>query len=59
MRNGGRWLLALGLLIVSTLFVMASSEQGRRLFSGWSFTKSVDVKTAGQDRGYYYRFKAG
>lgn len=24
----------------------------------WSFTRSVEVNKAGQDRGYYYRFKA-
>jgi hypothetical protein len=30
----------------------------RVLLGGWSFTKSVEVKSAGQDRGYYYRFKA-
>lgn len=29
-----------------------------RALGGWSFTKSVEVTTPGQDRGYYYRFKA-
>jgi hypothetical protein len=58
MRRGGRWLVVIGLLFFSVLFAVASSEQGRVLFSWWSFTKSVDVKTAGQDRASYYRFKA-
>jgi hypothetical protein len=55
MSRGGRWLVVVGLLLVGTVFALANS---RHFFSGWSFTKSVDVKTAGQDRGYYYRFKA-
>ncbi|WP_145670032.1 hypothetical protein [Bradyrhizobium stylosanthis] len=33
-------------------------EIGRGLFGVWSFTKSVKVTSPGQDRGYYYRFKA-
>ncbi|MDH6259669.1 hypothetical protein [Bradyrhizobium sp. BR13661] len=33
--------------------------QPRLFFSRWSFTKSVQVTVPGEDRGYYYRFKAG
>src|ERR1700722_5087351 len=55
MRTGGRWLVVGSLLLFGVLFAFANS---RHLLSGWSFTDSVDVKTAGQDRGYYYRFKA-
>jgi hypothetical protein len=58
MRSGGRWLVVISLLFVSVLFAAANSEQGRVLLGRWSFTKSVVVKTTGQDRGYYYRFKA-
>jgi len=48
-------LLVLGTGIV---LVMGDVRTLGRLFGGFSFTKSVDVKTAGQDRGYYYRLKA-
>ena len=56
MRTGVRWLVVVGLLLVGAVFALANGP--RYLLSGWSFTKSVDVKAAGQDRGYYYRFKA-
>jgi hypothetical protein len=45
-------LLVLGTGIVSVI------ELARFLFGGLSFTKSIQITTPGQDRGYYYRFKA-
>jgi hypothetical protein len=54
--KGDRWLVVTGVLLVGGLFAIASIRHF--LISGWSFTKSVEVKKAGQDRSYYYRFKA-
>jgi hypothetical protein len=53
--RGGRWFIVVGLLLVGGLFAIANT---RHFFSRWTFTKSAEVKKAGQDRGYYYRFKA-
>jgi hypothetical protein len=53
--KGGRWPVVIGALLVSGLLAIANT---RHVLSGWSFTKSVEVKNAVQDRGYYYRFKA-
>jgi hypothetical protein len=53
--KGGRWLVAIGALLIGGLLAIANT---RHAFSPWTFTKSVDVKKAGQDHGYYYRFKA-
>jgi hypothetical protein len=49
------WLVIVGLLLVGAPFAIADSQTPLR---GGRFTKSADNKTAGQDRGYYYRFKA-
>jgi hypothetical protein len=58
MRRVNPWVVVIGVFIVGILLPVLNGERGSVLLSGWSFTKSVDVKTAGQDRGYYYRFKA-
>ena len=56
MNRGGRWFVVIiGLVLISAVFAFAT---GRRMLAEWSFTKSVDTTAAGQDRGYYYRFKA-
>ena len=55
MRTGRRWFVVIGLLLIGMPFAFTGS---RYLPSGWSFTRSVGVKTAGQDRATYYRFKA-
>jgi hypothetical protein len=56
MSRGDRCLVVvIGLLLISAVFALACSWP---LLSGWSFTKSVDISNAAQDRGYYYRFKA-
>ena len=53
--KGDRWLVVSGLLLVGGLFAIANASNISR---PWSFTKSIAVEKAGQDRGYYYRFKA-
>ncbi len=46
------------LVVLGGLFAIQTfGEQGRLLFGGWSFTKSVDLKSAGNDRAIYYRLK--
>ena len=54
MKNAG-WRVLAGLLLVGAPF---ANVEGQPPLKGDSFTKSIDNKTAGQDRGYYYRFKA-
>jgi hypothetical protein len=49
------WLVAVGLLLVGAPFASAS---GQTPLKRDAFTKPTDNKAAGQDRGYYYRFKA-
>lgn len=56
-------IVVVGALGVFALFVLGTGvvkaiELTRFLFGGLSFTKSVQIATPGQDRGYYYRFKA-
>ena len=53
--RGDRWFIVVGLLLVGGLFAIANT---RHFLSRWTFTKSAEVKKAGQARGYYYRFKA-
>jgi hypothetical protein len=48
--------IAFAVIILAVLGTVI--EAARVLFDGVSFTKSVKVTTPGQDRGYYYRFKA-
>jgi hypothetical protein len=57
MRNGARWVVVVVFVIVVAVFAIANSERGRILFGRWSFTKSVDVKSTGDDRATYYRLK--
>lgn len=51
MRRSAPWIIVIVLALLAA-GLASQAEPGR------SFTKSVDVKTAGQDRGTYYRFKA-
>jgi hypothetical protein len=55
MKSDHRWLLAVPVLFGVLFAIKALGEQGR--FGRWSFTKSVDVKSAGDDRATYYRLK--
>lgn len=57
MSKDHRWLVAVLLFISVPLAIRAFGEQGRLLLGRWSFTKSVDVKSAGDDRATYYRLK--
>jgi hypothetical protein len=53
--------LVVGFLLVlgaGLVLVIGEVRALHRFFGGVSFTKSVQVTTPGQDRGYYYRFKA-
>jgi hypothetical protein len=54
MKNN-RWIRIVAGLLLGAPLAIADSQTP---LHGGSFTKSVDNKTAGQDRGYYYRFKA-
>src|SRR6516162_8040789 len=60
--NGVRMMVAaltVVVLLVLGTGVVKAIELARFLFGGGlSFTKSVEVTAPGQDRGYYYRFKA-
>jgi hypothetical protein len=52
-----RWLI--GIALPFLLFAFVQQDALKFVFGApWSFTKSVEVKNAGQDGGYYYRFKA-
>jgi hypothetical protein len=51
-----RWLIGITVAVLLLAFIQQNAL--RFLLTPWSFTKSVDVKTAGQDRATYYRFKA-
>src|SRR5579859_5895434 len=52
-----RWMIGITGAVLLLAFIQHNAL--RFVFgSPWSFTKSVEVKKAGQDRGYYYRFKA-
>lgn len=57
MSKDHRWLVAVLLIISVPLAIRAFGEQGRLLLGRWSFTKSVDVKSAGDERATYYRLK--
>jgi len=58
MRRIKRWIIVIVLLTVGVLFAIRTyGEQGRLSFGRWIFTKSVDVKSAGNDRATYYRLK--
>lgn len=58
MRRRDRWIIVIAVVIFGVLFAIQTyGEQGRRLLGRWSFTKSVDVKSAGNDRATYYRLK--
>lgn len=50
-----RWLVVASLLVVGGLLAIPSLSRAPRQ---WRFTKPVEVKKAGQDHAYYYRFKA-
>lgn len=56
MKTIAAWLSAIIFLVFCTRLILVPREF--RALGGWSFTKSVEVTTPGQDRGYYYRFKA-
>jgi hypothetical protein len=55
MKSDYRWLLAVLVLFGVLFAIKALGEQGR--LGRWSFTKSVDVKSAGDNRATYYRLK--
>jgi hypothetical protein len=44
-------------IVFAALAVGAETERGRLLLGRWSYTKSVDVKSPGNDRAVYYRLK--
>ncbi|NEU97435.1 hypothetical protein [Bradyrhizobium uaiense] len=50
---------AVMVLCTAAVVVVEEVQALRDLFAGTSFTKSVKVTSPGEDRGYYYRFKAG
>jgi len=52
-----RWLI--GIALPFLLFAFIQQNALKYAFGApSSFTRSVEVKKAGEDRGYYYRFKA-
>jgi hypothetical protein len=55
MKSDYRWLLAVLVLFGVLFAIKALGEQGR--LGRWSFTKSVDVKSAGDNRATYFRLK--
>jgi hypothetical protein len=55
MKSQYRWLVAV-LVLFGVLFALRTlGEQGR--LGRWSFTKSIDVKSAGDDHATYFRLK--
>ncbi|TWC00719.1 hypothetical protein FBZ93_105519 [Bradyrhizobium macuxiense] len=56
MKTIAAWLSAIIILVFGAGLVLVIREF--RALGSLSFTKSVEVTTPGQDRGYYYRFKA-
>jgi hypothetical protein len=54
----GLWIVALVVVMIGALIaVQTHGEQARQFLHRWSFTRSVDVQSAGDDRATYYRLK--
>jgi len=58
MRTRTRWIIAVMLVIMTVpLAIRAFGTPALLVLGGWSFTKSVDLKSAGNDRARYFRLK--
>jgi hypothetical protein len=57
MKKVAPWAIVIILLVFGAELALPLIGEVRALLGGWSFTKSVEVISPDQDRGYYYRLK--